>query len=179
MAIRKLYQIKLTGGTSEEEILLRSPAREICEINEQCMRIISDMRDTIASYPFCRGLSAPQIGESLAISIIDMDHSGPEGDLVLINPIILETKGKKDKKRESCMSVWGKQGEIERRDKVLVEYRDINFQIIQREFSGYESRCIQHEIDHLRGVIYIDKLVPGAELSEAPFFGDFPEEEKL
>ena len=90
----------------------------------------------------------------------------------------INVKGKKDKKRESCMSVWGKQAEVERRDKVLVEYMDENFQKVQREFSGYESRCVQHEIDHLNGILYIDRLKPDATLSDASFFNEYSEKTK-
>lgn len=178
MSVMKLYQTTVVGGTKEEERVLRSETIPVEALDEACLRTIQDMRDTIKEYPFCVGLSAPQIGSSLSISIIDTNKLGKEGDLVMINPKILETKGKKDKKRESCMSVWGKQAEVERRDKVLVEYLDESFQKVQREFSGYESRCVQHEIDHLNGVLYIDRLKPDATLSEASFFNDYSVKEK-
>lgn len=178
MSVKKLYQSKLVGGSDDEERILRHLAQEVQSLDELCLKTVQDLRDTIKQYPFCRGLSAPQIGCSLAISVIDLNRVGNGGDLVMINPHILETKGKKDKKRESCMSIWGKQGEVERRDKVVVEFRNEQFQLITKEFSGFESRCVQHEIDHLNGILFVDKLVSGAELSKADFFDDYiPEKE--
>ena len=90
MAIRRIYQTILTGGATHEEDVLRKPVSEISEINELCTQIITDLRDTINHYSFCRGLSAPQIGYSLPISIIDLNHLGKGHDLVMINPHIIE-----------------------------------------------------------------------------------------
>ena len=174
MAVKKLYQSSLVGGSAHEEKILRQVTQEVSGMDELCLQTIADMRDTISYYPFCRGLSAPQIGISLAISVIDINHAGIGEDLVMINPRIIETKGKKDKKRESCMSLWGKQGEVERRDKVVVEYNDEQFNSVTKEFSGFESRCIQHEIDHLNGVLYADKLTAGSSLSDAVYFNEYP-----
>ena len=173
MPVNNLLQSIMVGGSADEEKVLRSPTQELHSLDDLCLKTITDLRDTIKQYPFCVGLSAPQIGCSLAISVIDINHAGAGNDIVMINPHIIELKGKKDKKRESCMSVWGKQGEVERRDKVVVEYRNENFQLVTDEYRGYVSRCIQHEIDHLNGVLYVDKLVPGSSLSDASFFDDY------
>ncbi len=103
MSLRKIYQLEISGGSPHEEKILRTPCREIDSIDDHIREIITDMRDTIAYYPFCRGLSAPQIGESLAISIIDIGRVGANGDILMINPKVIGTMGKKDKKRESCL----------------------------------------------------------------------------
>ena len=71
------------------------------------------------------------------------------------------------------MSVWGKMGEVERRDKILVQYLDLEMDVIQRRFEGFYSRAVQHEIDHLNGLVYLDKLVPGEKLQEAPLFSSY------
>jgi peptide deformylase len=173
MAIKELYQIKLTGGKTFQDEVLRTKAEYVYELSQDILETIQDLRDTLWAYPFCIGLSAPQIGKSYSISVVNIEKKDKEMDLVLINPQILETSGKKDKKRESCMSVWGKSGEVERRDKILVEYLDINLDTHMENFSGFKSRAIQHEIDHLNGIVYTDKLVPNKELQTAEFFNDY------
>ncbi len=173
MAIKELYQTKISGGTDFWDNLLRTPTEAVTEIDKKIINIVTDLRDTLWAYPFCVGLSAPQIGEGLAISVVNVDRTDKEKDLILINPQILEQSGKKDKKRESCMSVWGKMGVVERRDKILLRYQDLDFNTVERSFEGFESRAIQHEVDHLKGVIYSDKLALGDELQDAEFFNNY------
>ena len=173
MAIKELYQIKSLGGTDFQDAVLHTKTSPVLSINEEIEQIIQDLKDTLWAYPFCVGLSAPQIGYSYAISVLNIDHSSFDDTLVLINPEIIEASGKKDKKRESCMSVWGKFGEVERRDKILLKYQNENFETMHQQFEGFMSRAIQHEVDHLNGIIYVDKLVSGKQLGEAEFFKDY------
>lgn len=173
MAVKELYQVKQSGGIDSQDKFLRKQTEKVNIINEEILRVINDLRDTLWAYPICVGLSAPQIGESYSISVINVEKKDRSADLIMINPVILEQSGKKDKKRESCMSVWGKMGEVERRDKILVQYLDLEMNVIQRRFEGFYSRAVQHEIDHLNGIIYLDKLVSGEELREAALFSDY------
>ena len=96
-----------------------------------------------------------------------------EEDLILINPEIISLTGKKDVKRESCMSVWGEQGEVQRRSKLKIKYRDTNFEEQFLQCDGFLSRAIQHELDHLQGILYCDIILPETELSHAMFFDSY------
>lgn len=172
MAIKRIVQSSISGGSSADDLFLRTKTIPVTSDTMNLNEMIQDLKDTILAYPFCVGLSAPQIGYSYAISVICTDNERKEF-LVLLNPKVVSISGKKDKKRESCMSVWGKAGSVERRDKALIEYQDIDFKPIQKQFTGIISRCIQHEIDHLNGILYIDKLVDEYSLIDAPFFDSF------
>ena len=170
MAIKKILQSKITGGSDEDVAILTTKASEINVIDDEGMEIIQDLRDTMWAYPFCVGLSAPQIGISKAISVVNSTREKKEDDLILINPEIISVTGKKDIKRESCMSVWGEQGEVQRRSKLKIKYRDIHFEEQTLQCEGFLSRAIQHELDHLQGVLYCDIILPETELSHATFF---------
>lgn len=146
MAVKTILQTKISGGTEEEELLLRSLAKPVEKITEEIQQIIIDLQDTLWAYPFSVGLSAPQIGQLYAISVINPTRESRESDKVIINPRIISISGKKDRKRESCMSVWGEMGEVERRDKIVFEYRDEGFNLKQIVCTGMESRIIQHEL---------------------------------
>lgn len=173
MPIRRILQSKISGGSQESNHFLHTPAILVDTISEKIKRVIQDLKDTSQAYPFCVGLSAPQIGEPYAISVINIVQESSAIHLTLINPQILNTSGKKDRKRESCMSVWGETGEVERRDKLIISYQDELLETHQLSCGGFESRVIQHEIDHLNGILYSDKLFRDAQLQHADFFDDF------
>lgn len=173
LAVKTLLQSAASGGSSTVDSFLHTPTTPVYEMNDQIRIIIQDLKDTLWAYPFCRGLSAPQIGYSYAITVINTERTSPENDLVMINPKIVTISGKKDKKRESCMSVWGKTGEVERRDKIDIEYQNEQLELVKAVYSGFQSRAIQHEIDHLNGILYSDKILPGSELQKADFFDEF------
>lgn len=173
MAIRKILQAEIVGGSTWEDDFLHKGVKQVDKIDESVLSAIQDLQDTLNAYPFCMGLSAPQIGIDYAISIIKLRNENEKNELILINPVITNTSGKKDKKRESCMSVWGKAGEVQRRDKISLIYRDIDFNEKHLECSGILSRTIQHEIDHLHGVLYPEKIVDGTSLRHADFYDSY------
>ena len=170
MAVREILQISQSGGTPNSDKFLRTIASSVTQIDSEIIKIVNDLRDTLSAYPFCIGLSAPQIGEQYAISVLNFEHSGADDDKILINPRIIATSGKKDKKRESCMSVWGYMGEVERRDKIEIEYYDLDMNLHTENFEGFYSRAVQHEIDHLNGIVYYDKMTDKNKLLKANFF---------
>lgn len=173
MAIRNILQAKISGGSEASDAFLHTSAIAVDTITEEIQQIIQDIKETLRAYPFCVGLSAPQIGKSYAISVISINRAENGEDLVLINPQIIKVSGKKDRKRESCMSVWGEFGEVERRDKLTISYQDEHLEVHQMSCSGFESRAIQHEIDHLNGILYLDKLIQGTDLQHADFFDGY------
>ncbi|MDO4303332.1 MAG: peptide deformylase [Bacillota bacterium] len=173
MAVRRVIQSSLTGGSVSEDKFLHTMTMPVERLSDDIHDLILDLRDTLWAYPFCVGLSAPQIGDPHSVSVINFKRENRNEDLVLINPRIVELGGKKDKKRESCMSVWGKMGDVERRDKIIVEFYNQCFEIVQMEFQGFNSRVIQHEIDHLLGILYFDKINKEKSLQKADFFDKY------
>ena len=170
MTVRKLTQCSSTGGSPEDEALLRSTAEPIEAFDEDLHSLIQDLSDTLRAYPICVGLAAPQIGVQKAVAVVNPTRDPESKDLVLVNPTIISSTGKKDIKRESCMSVWGYQGNVMCRDKVTVHYFDENGQDQEVCFKGYEARIVTHEISHLNGILYIDHLSDEASYSESPIF---------
>lgn len=173
MAIRRIIQSSISGGTDSENVFLHTKSLDVVCFDEKLCNVIRDLRDTLWAYPICVGLSAPQISEPYRISVINLRKETKDEDLVLINPRIVSESGKKDKKRESCMSVWGYLGEVERRYKIEIEYQDINQKHITASFEGFAARAIHHEIDHLDGILYNDILTNGTNLSSANLFDGY------
>lgn len=155
-----------TAGDS----ILRKKALRVKKIDESIKKLVSDMAETMRVASGL-GLAAPQIGVSLRICIIDMgylnfvaipeeerkDKEEPFDPLALINPEIIEKSGL-DSVSEGCLSVPGYHAEVERAAEVLCRYTDIegNEQSIKAE--GLTAIAIQHELDHLDGVLFIDRI---------------------
>lgn len=173
MAVKTILQSTISGGTKKDDLFLHTPVKQIEKITDDIQQIIIDLRDTLWAYPFSVGISAPQIGLPYAISVINPSRELRDDDQIIINPSIISLSGKKDRKRESCMSVWGEMGEVERRDKIMLEYRDEMFNLCKSTYTGFISRVIQHELDHLNGILYSDRLVKDSALQHANFFDEY------
>jgi peptide deformylase len=105
------------------------------------------------------GLAAPQVG--LRRRLLVMNPSGEEGDdHVLVNPEILERAGDETMYEEGCLSFPGVYAEIRRSDRCKVRFFSIDGVEQEEEFSGFPSRVVQHEFDHLEGVLLVDRMSP-------------------
>ena len=125
---------------------------------ERAAGIIRDLTDTMHAFPGCIGLAAPQIGESERVAVVDVSGKEPGKQLiVLINPRILEMKGGKVL-REGCLSVQTLTANVKRAELVVVEFLTPQGKLQTIEASGIESICLQHEIDHLNGILFIDRV---------------------
>ena len=135
--------------------LLRKKSKPVKEMTPRLSGIIDDMLETMYSEEGV-GLAAPQVGILKRVVVIDVSENRDE-PIVLINPELLESEGEQTG-MEGCLSVPGKHGQVTRAMKVKVRAldRDMN----PREIEGEEllARCIQHEMDHLDGVLYVDKV---------------------
>lgn len=157
----------------KENKVLRENARELEpeEIkSEKIKKLLKRMSDTLVDYDEGVALAAPQIAESLRIFIVSGRFFNPDlkikneeeasrpktKDIVFINPQIIKMSGKKDIIPEGCLSVEGIQGEIRRSGKVTVEAIDENGKKFTRGASGLLAQIIQHEVDHLNGILFID-----------------------
>jgi len=108
------------------------------------------------------GLAAPQVGLDQRILVLNDkgDPEQPDLNLTLINPTIVARDGEKTKHEEGCLSFPGIYGEIERPARCTVEAFDVDGNPIRAEFDGFRSRIIQHEYDHLEGILLVDRLSP-------------------
>ncbi len=147
MAIRKLFTIP------DDNDFLRKKSREVTEIDDRVLTLLDDMKETMYAENGV-GLAAPQVGVLRRVVVIDVG----DGLIELINPVICYKKGEQIN-AEGCLSVPGRSGTVMRPEKVKVRSldRNGNEQII--DGSGLLAIALCHEIDHLDGTLYIDKMI--------------------
>ncbi|ENJ9652472.1 peptide deformylase [Clostridium botulinum] len=133
--------------------LLRKKSRRIEKIDDRILTLLEDMAETMYSAEGV-GLAAPQVGILKRVVVIDVG----EGLIKLINPEIIETEGNQ-KDVEGCLSVPGEQGEVERPYKVKVKALNEKGEEIVLEGEELLARAFCHEIDHLDGVLFVDKVI--------------------
>ena len=132
--------------------ILRQATVPVADVTEELQRLIADMFDTM-HHARGIGLAAPQVGRSERLTVIEI-----EGErLVLINPEVVERAGKV-KGEEGCLSIPDIYGDVERAKTVTVRALDQRMQPIEVEAAELLARCIQHEVDHLDGKLFIDYL---------------------
>ena len=132
--------------------------KEVKNIDEQLIKLKQQMIETMHNSYSAIGLAAPQIGKSLQLSVIDTSRGEDKDDLlVLINPEILEAEGS-EVDDEGCLSFPGINVSVKRNTRIFLKSIDINGKEIRVEIEGFLARVIQHEIDHLKGVLIIDRL---------------------
>jgi len=135
------------------DLVLRQKAKRVRIIDGSIQKLISDMTETMHSAAGV-GLAAPQIGIPLRVIVFGIPE---EEDKVLINPEVVRRKGER-LVNEGCLSVPGYFGEIKRAESVTVKGRDQNGKEIRVKADGLLAQVLEHEIDHLNGVLYVDHL---------------------
>lgn len=143
MAIR---EITLIGNP-----VLRKKAKKINRVTPLIKQLLDDMAETMYRAPGI-GLAAPQVGVSKRVIVVDVG----EKLYKLINPKVVSSEGL-ETGTEGCLSVPGKVGEVDRATNVVVKAMNTDGRYIKIEAEGFLSRCFQHEIDHLDGILYVDK----------------------
>ncbi|MFA5535680.1 MAG: peptide deformylase [Bacillota bacterium] len=133
--------------------ILRTKAKEVVNFNDSIKRLLRNMEDTMYDADGV-GLAAPQIGVSKRVIIVDVG----DGLIELINPVIEQFEGEEED-QEGCLSVPGRQGIVKRAASVKVSALDRAGNNIVIDAEGLLARALQHEIDHLEGILFIDKLV--------------------
>jgi peptide deformylase len=138
---------------------LREPGAKVTEVTDELRRLIDDMAETMYAAPGV-GLAATQIGEKWQIFVVDCAAEGEPSDLrVFINPEILATEGETTFD-EGCLSFPGAREQVARAAKVRVRAQDRDGRWFELETEGLLAIAIQHEYDHLQGVLMIDHLGP-------------------
>ena len=134
--------------------VLRQKAKKVANIDGSVQKLIDDMIDTLHAEPNRGGLAAPQIGVSLRIVVIEI----PEGQVItLINPKIIKRQGERVVE-EGCLSVPGYYGEIKRSKVVKVKAQNRQGKEVRLEGEELLAQVLEHEIDHLNGVLYRDHI---------------------
>ena len=138
---------------------LREKGRKVEAVTDEIKKLVDDMAETMYAAPGV-GLAATQIGEAVQIFVVDTAEEGAPSDFrVFINPEILEREGDITW-NEGCLSFPGVNEEIERAAKVRVRAQDRNGKTFELETEGLLAVAIQHEYDHLQGVLMIDHMGP-------------------
>jgi peptide deformylase len=141
------------------EKILKEKASVLKNIDAATQRLIDDMVDTMHAAHGV-GLAANQVGILQRVCTIDLSSRDDETPLiVLINPVVAEREGAAEAE-EGCLSVPGYLTSIKRAEKVLIKGIDREGKDIQIEASGLLARALQHEIDHLEGVLFVDRMSP-------------------
>ncbi len=140
--------------------VLRKVCREVKNFNGELDALLDDMKQTVRAEDGA-GLAAPQVGVDIRAVVIDVE----EGFFELVNPEIYYAKGEQTGP-EGCLSVKGKQGIVTRPEKVKVVYRDRRGRKHKLTAEGFFARAVCHELDHLDGVLYIDKATDLVELED-------------
>ena len=146
MAIRKIVEMG-------KDDVLRKHARKVEKFDKRLSVLLDDMADTMYEADGV-GLAAPQVGILKRCVVIDVG----EGLIELVNPEILWTEGEVVDV-EGCLSVPGRRCTVARPEKVRVHAQDRNGEHIEVEGEGLLARCLCHELDHLDGVLYVDKMI--------------------
>jgi peptide deformylase len=159
--------------------ILRQRCRPVTEVDDSIIQLIADMLDTMVDANGV-GLAAPQVGEDLRLAVIDVSHdpecvsflkvNGKDADLKSIMPLIfinpdLVFSQEKELGMEGCLSIRGIRAEVRRPAAVRATLPQLDGSVLEIEADGLLARALQHEIDHLNGVLFVDRLPAVAKVS--------------
>ncbi|WP_002146071.1 peptide deformylase [Bacillus cereus] len=134
--------------------VLETPCERVINFDKKLVKLLKDMHETMLIADGV-GLAAPQVGASLQVAVVDIGDD--TGKIELINPVILEKRGEQVGP-EGCLSFPGLYGEVERADYIKVRAQNRRGKIFLLEADDFLARAIQHEIDHLHGVLFTSKV---------------------
>ena len=149
MAIRKIL--------TEPDPFLRQKSQDVEGVDDEIRRLMQDMLDTMYAAPGI-GLAAIQVGVPKRIIVIDLSKEEEKKPLYFVNPRVILKSNSNATYEEGCLSVPGQFAEIARPDRCHVTYLDYNGKQQELKAEGLLATCIQHEIDHLEGILFIDYL---------------------
>jgi len=147
--------------------ILRKKAKAVKKVTPEIVRLIDDMTETMQAAPGV-GLAAPQVGESVRVIVADIG----EGPIALVNPKLVEKSGSQTF-TEGCLCLPGVEAPVERAAQVAVTGMDRSGKKVRIEAQGLLATVLQHEIDHLDGIVFIDRVSDPGLIKHVP-----PEQEK-
>jgi len=136
--------------------VLRQKAKAVAQVDDEVRALVGDLFETMHAAKGV-GLAANQIGVARRVAVVDVGDEDPP-PLVLINPVIVERGDEIETAEEGCLSIPDIYGDVERQVRVVVEALDRDGTKYRAEAMGYKARAIQHEIDHLDGILFLDHL---------------------
>lgn len=141
--------------------ILTMPAEPVGAIDDAARRLASDLFDTMRASPACVGLAAPQIGVARRAFVVDVTGHGKarscHGAFVLFDPELV-TSDTPETSREGCMSVPDLTGDVPRPTRVTVRGTSLDGRRVQLDTDAFEARAVLHELDHLDGLVFLDRV---------------------
>jgi len=136
------------------DAVLHQKAKRVRRIDDSIQKLIDDMIETMHDIGGAAGLAAPQVGVPLQVIVVEMPDEEP---LAIVNPEVVKSVGEHEV-AEGCLSLPGYKGTLKRFEKVTVKGRDRHGKEIRIKADGLLAHALQHEIDHINGVVYVDRL---------------------
>lgn len=133
--------------------VLRQETQPVADVTDEVRRLIDDMFETMYAANGI-GLAAPQVGRTERVCVVDVEGAR----FALVNPEVVVADGRREKAEEGCLSIPDVYADVERPSRVVVRALDREGSPVEVEGSGLLGRCIQHEVDHLHGKLFIDHL---------------------
>ena len=150
----------LTVHNPEQHKILRSRSRKVQQVTQKLVALAEEMLETMREANGV-GLAAPQVGVSQRLFVVELpedeENDQPRQTFVLFNPEIVKSSGEQIG-YEGCLSIPGYVGEVARHEQITVKGLNEKGQPVRHKAAGYLARVFQHEIDHLDGILYIDRL---------------------
>lgn len=141
---------------------LKQVSAKVDKIDDEVIQFIQQLESARLAGPGAVGIAAPQVGMQKRIVIVDVSNvrkpCDNHGHMIMVNPEITEWEGMA-MGREGCLSIPDFTGNVIRAEKIALRYSDARGELHQIQSSGFEARAIQHEMDHLDGLLFLDRLV--------------------
>jgi len=142
---------------TEPDPFLRQVSQDVDKVDDEIRKLIDDMLETMYAAPGI-GLAAIQVGVPKRVIVIDLSKDEKKTPLYFVNPKIIIKSESNSTYEEGCLSVPGQYAEIDRPDQCHITYLDYNGKKTELKAEGLLATCIQHEMDHLEGILFIDHL---------------------
>ena len=142
---------------TEPDPFLRQKSSEVEQVTDETRKLMDDMLETMYDAPGI-GLAAIQIGVPKRVIVIDLSRDEKKSPLYFVNPKIIKKSDTDSTYEEGCLSVPGQFAEVDRPDKCHISFLDYNGKKQELKAEGLLATCIQHEMDHLEGILFIDYL---------------------
>ncbi len=134
--------------------VLRKKSKEVKSVTKRLIKFIKEMEKAM-KHEKGIGLAAPQVGENIRLILVTLDN---KKIIPMANPVIISCSEDKEHDEEGCLSIPGEWGQVERYKEITVTYRDANNKECKLKLDGFNARVVQHEIDHLDGILFTDYL---------------------
>jgi len=156
-----MAKLKIETGTDNE--ILRQVAKPVKKVDKTILKLIQDMKETMDKSNGV-GLAAPQVGQSIRVIVTKFNHdTKQEINVGMVNPQIVFRSETTEIGEEGCLSVPGQYDNVLRSKEIIVKFLDEKGREMMLKLQDLSARIVQHEIDHLDGILFIDKIVEEAE----------------